>query len=251
MYFREKVVIVTGAGGGIGAQTALHLAKLGSSVSIVDIDENNLLKLAQEITEAGYPKPLSIIADITKDPERIINDTVSHFGRLDVLVNNAGIAKSDMVSNFDASQFDHMINVNLRSAIILTNLAVPHLEKTQGNIVNVSSITGLRAYDHLLSYGISKSGLNLFTKCAAIEFASKGIRVNAVNPGMIRTKIHLSGEKDSDAFFEDKRKSVLIGRIGETSDVSSAIAYLASEPFVNGILHVVDGGGPNPKTKTS
>lgn len=243
MSFSGKVVLITGAGSGIGAETARHLAKLEASVSIVDINANRLSEVAEQIIKSGLPKPLPIVADVTKDPERIIDETVKHFGRLDVLVNNAGIFASDSAINFDASTFDRVMNVNLRSAIILTNLAVPHLEKTKGNIVNVSSVAGLRMYREFTSYCISKAGLNQFTQCAALDLAPKKIRVNAVNPGLIPTPIYEAiGVNNSNAnkFFEDN--GCLVDRTGHVSDISTAIAYLANETFVNGTLLTVDGG---------
>lgn len=196
------------------------------------------------IIKAGSPKPLPIVADVTVDAVRIINQTIEHFGRLDILVNNAGILKVDSVENFDANEFDRILNTNLRSAILLTHLAVPHLEKTKGNVVNVSSIGGLRAFDMFTSYCISKAGLDQFTKCAALALASKGIRVNAINPATIRTPIfEVLGIDESNAehFFEERKREYLVGRIGEVSDTSAAIAYLANESF-NGILLPVDGG---------
>lgn len=245
MNFKGKVILITGAGGGVGAETAHYLAKLGANVAIVDINENRLNEAAQQIIEAKLPEPLPIVADITQDPARIINETVNRFGRLDILVNNAGIILSDTVIKFDVNEFDRVINVNLRSAIVLTNLAVPHLERTKGNVVNVSSLCGLMACEAYLSYAISKAGLNHFTKCAAMDLASKGIRVNAVNPGILRTQLWSAvGVNDSvsDAFFDEMSNKMLVGRVGEVSDISSAIAYLASESFINGTLLSVDGG---------
>lgn len=243
MNFEGKVIIVTGAGGGLGGEASHHLAKLGANVSIVDLNEKSLMELTQRFIKSGLPKPLPIVADVTKDSERIINETIKHFGRLDVLVNNAGIFTSDSTINFNPIEFDHVINVNLRSAIMLTNSAVPHLEQTKGNIVNISSVAGLKPHGNYLSYCISKAGMNQFTKCAAMNLASKGIRVNAVNPGRIRTEIWKSvGIDPSSGSFEERAKMSLVPRVGEVTDVSSAIAYLASESFVNGILLSVDGG---------
>lgn len=245
MSFNGKVVLVTGASSGIGADAARHLAKLGAKVSIVGRNEQRLKLVAEQITKAGSPPPLPIVADVTKDAERIINDTVKHFGKLDVLVNNAGIFGMDSVLDFDVNFFDSIINTNLKSAIILTKLAVPHLEKTKGNVVNISSVAGLRGFDVYTTYCISKAGLDQFTKCAALVLGKKGIRVNSVNPAMIRTPIFASlGVNDSnqDKFFEEHKSDYLVGRIGEVSDTSAAIAYLASETFINGVLLPVDGG---------
>lgn len=245
MSFTGQVVIITGGSSGIGADAARHLAKLGASIAIVGRNEQRLNAVAEQIIQSGSPKPLPIIADVTKDAERIINDTISHFGRLDVLVNNAGIVFSDTVIDFNVANFDRILNTNLRSAMILTSLAVPHLEKTKGNIVNISSVAGIKALDIYTSYCITKAGLDQFTKCTAITLGPKGIRVNSVNAGLIRTPIFETigmTEENVEKFFKERNKDYLVGRIGEVSDTSSAIAYLASAPFITGVLLPVDGG---------
>ncbi|XP_031638573.1 uncharacterized protein LOC116350781 [Contarinia nasturtii] len=245
MSFSGKVVLITGASSGIGADAARHLASKGASVSIVGRNEKRLNEVAKEIIKAGHPTPLAIVADVTKDPERIIKETIKHFGKLDVLVNNAGIFGDDSVVNFDVNEFDRIINTNLKSVVVLTSLAVPHLERSRGNIINVSSICGLRAFDSYMSYCISKAGLDQFTKCAALTLASKKIRVNSLNPAVIKTPIFEAigiNESNEAQFYEERKNDYLVGRVGEVSDTSSAIAYLASESFVNGILLPVDGG---------
>lgn len=245
MSFDGKVVLITGASSGIGADAARHLAKLGAKVSIVGRNAKRLNAVTDQIIKAGSSKPLPIVADVTKDANRIISETINHFGRLDVLVNNAGVFMSDNVTEFDINEFDRVLNTNLRSVVILTNLAVPHLEKTKGNIVNISSICGLRPFDIYTSYCLSKAALDQFTKCSAITLAPKGIRVNSVNPATIRTPIFESigiNKTNEDQFYEARKLDYLVGRVGEVSDTSSAIAYLASESFLNGILLPVDGG---------
>lgn len=174
-----------GASSGIGADAARHLAKLGASVSIVGRNQKRLNEVAKQIIQAGSPKPLPIVADVTQDAKRIIDETVNRFGRIDVLVNNAGIFRGDSVVEFNTNEYDKLMEINLKSAIILTNLAVPQLEKTTGNVINVSSDAGITAYGAYMSYCISKAGLDQFTKCAAIGLASKKIRVNSINPGAL------------------------------------------------------------------
>lgn len=245
MSFSGKVVLITGASSGIGADAARHLAKLGAKVSIVGRNEKRLKEVAEQIIKAGSPTPLPIVADVTKDAERIINDTIKHFGKLDVLVNNAGIFGSDTVVDFDVNFFDRIYNTNLRSVFILTHLAVPHLEKTKGNVVNISSVAALRAFDIYTTYCTSKAALDQFTKCSAIVLAPKGIRVNSINPAVIRTPIFAAlgvNETNEQQFYEQCKDDHLVGRVGEVSDTSAAIAYVASQSFINGILFPVDGG---------
>jgi len=185
------------------------------------------------------------VADVSKDAKRIIDESIEYFGQLDVLVNNAGIFMTDTLEDINMSDYDRIMDTNLRSVVVLSNLAVPYLEKTKGNIVNVSSDAGIQPYGEYISYCISKAGMNQFTKCSAISLAKKGIRVNAINPGDVRTPIFESvgvTEENAGQFFEECAKQYLVGRVGEVSDTSAAIEYLASQPFINGILLPVDGG---------
>jgi len=245
MSFTGKVALITGASSGIGADAACHLAKLGAKVAIVGRNEKRLNDVAEKIIKAGYPTPLSIVADVSKDAKRIIDESIEYFGQLDVLVNNAGIFMTDTLEDINMSDYDRIMDTNLRSVVVLSNLAVPYLEKTKGNIVNVSSDAGIQPYGEYISYCISKAGMNQFTKCSAISLAKKGIRVNAINPGDVRTPIFESvgvTEENAGQFFEECAKQYLVGRVGEVSDTSAAIEYLASQPFINGILLPVDGG---------
>lgn len=245
MSFTGKVIIVTGASSGIGADAAKHLAALGGKVCLVGRNEEHLKNVAKDIKASGsLVHPLIIVADVTKDAERIIGDAVKHFGQLDVLVNNAGIFRNDSVNDFGISLFDEVLNTNLA---IITSLAVPHLEKTKGNIVNIASVLGMEAFAGTLSYSVSKAALNQYTKCIAIDLAAKGIRVNAINPAVIRTPLFensgISAEEAENVIDAYKPRH-LIGRIGKPLDTSEAIAYLASDSasFVTGILLPVDGG---------
>lgn len=247
MSFKGKVIIVTGASSGIGADCARHLAKLGGKLALVGRNEKRLNEVAEQIKKNGSPTPLAIVADVTKDSQRIIDDTIKHFGQLDVLVNNAGVFTTNNVADsFDIEEFDRIWNTNVRSVAILIHLAVPHLKKTKGNIVNVSSIAGLMSFANTLAYGTSKSALDQLTKCCAIDLAPL-IRVNGIQPAMIRTPIFEALGLDSAAtekLFEDSVGQYLVGRIGEVSDTSAAIAFLACESasFLTGLLMPVDGG---------
>ncbi|XP_031638274.1 uncharacterized protein LOC116350578 [Contarinia nasturtii] len=248
MSFEGKVALITGASSGIGADAAIHLAKLGASVSIVGRNEIRLNAVAEKIKNSGSPVPLTIVADVTKDAERIVDETIKHFGKLDVLVNNAGIVGQDNVTTFDMPEFDRIFNTNVRSVITLSKLCVPHLEKTRGNIVNVSSIAGLKAVPNVLSYCMSKAALDQFTKCSALDLAPKHIRVNSINPGIIKTPIFKTvglTEEVAEKMFDEYKSKYPLGRVGEVSDTSSAIAYFADEKsasFLTGILLTVDGG---------
>lgn len=178
MSFNGKIVLITGADG-IGADAACHLAKLGANVSIVGRNAKHLNQLAEQIESAGSLAPLTIVADVTKDAERIVEETIKHFGQLDVLVNNAGIISQDNAIEANISEFDRVFDTNVRSVITLTKLCVPHLERTKGNVVNISSVAGSKAIPNIMSYSMSKAALDQFTKCASIDLADKGIRGTA------------------------------------------------------------------------
>lgn len=136
MSFVNKVIIITGAGSGIGAHAAVHLASKGAKISLVDRNEIGLIEISDQIKSAGAPDPLFIVADVTTDAERIIGDTVNHFGKLDILINNAGIVARNSVETIDLDEYDRIMNVNVRIIVVLSKLSVPHLEKTKGNILN-------------------------------------------------------------------------------------------------------------------
>lgn len=230
---------------------ARHLAtKLGASVAIVGRNEKKLNDVAEQIKSDGGPEPLAIVADVTKDSEKIINETINRFGKLDVLVNNAGMYQMQNLETITLEAFDKVFDTNVRSVIRLTQLAVPHLEKTKGNIINVSSIGGICAYPDELGYGLSKSALDQFTRCISVELGPKGIRVNSINPADIDTPIlQTVGQTDEDIQkYKEKVKTIYpVGRIGNTGDTANAIEFLAKaeSSFINGILLLVDGGLKN------
>lgn len=248
MAFEGKTVLITGASSGIGADAAIHLAKLGAEVAIVGRNEKRLNAVVEQIKQNGSPAALAISADVTKDAQRIVDETIARFGKLDVLVNNVGIVITSKVPDLNMDDFDRVFDVNVRSVIILTQLCVPHLEKTKGNIVIVSSIAGFNPQPNLTTYCTSKAALNQFSKCAAMDLAPRGIRVNSVNPGVIRTPIHetfLGGAENANRFMEEYGKRYPVGRAGEVADTSAAIAYLADNnvaSFLTGLLLPVDGG---------
>lgn len=136
MSYKGKVILITGASSGIGADAARHLAKLGAKVSIVGRNEKRLNEVVGEIKKSTSSTPLSIVADVAKDAERIVNETIKHFGKLDVLVNNAGFGISDNVAEANLSEFDRLFDTNVRAVINLTKLCVPHLEKSKGNVLS-------------------------------------------------------------------------------------------------------------------
>lgn len=247
MDFTGKVVLITGASSGIGAGAAKYLASLGATVSLSGRNADNLNAVA---TECKSPvAPLQIVADVcvADDAVRIVNETVDKFGRIDVLINNVGIIEKGSIEATSVEQYDRVMAVNVRSVYQLTILAVPHLVASKGNIVNVSSVTGIRAFPGVLAYNMSKSAIDQFTRCTALELAPKGIRVNSINPGVIVTDLHKRGGMDDEeyaAFLLHCRDTHALGRPGTVEETAKAIAFLASDmaSFITGVQLPVDGG---------
>lgn len=243
-----KIALVTGATSGIGRATALRFAQAGARVAAAGRDEARLAEVIEEIRSGGG-EALAIIADVTGEgaAERTVTETVERYGALDVLVNAAGHLSHGTIETTLLADWDKMLNVNLRAVFQLMQQAVPFLEERRGNIVNVSSVTGLRAFPGVLAYCVSKAGLDQLTRCSALELAPRGVRVNAVNPGVVKTEIHKRGgmsEKDYAAFLERSKSTHPLGRVGEASEVAELILYLASTraAWITGATYSIDGG---------
>ncbi|CAL8084623.1 unnamed protein product [Calicophoron daubneyi] len=178
-----KIALITGAGCGIGKATALLFAKLGARLVLVDLREEDLNATTNECNGISETPVLPIVADIADDHmvQVIHQKTLDHFGGLDILVNNAGIFAEDTAENFDPQMFDRCIKVNLRAPIMLTQAFIAALVKSKGAVVNVSSMASLRVDTAVMSYGVSKAGQDMFTKCAALQLAPKGVRVNSIH----------------------------------------------------------------------
>ncbi|XP_030562334.1 uncharacterized protein LOC115763760 [Drosophila novamexicana] len=247
--FKDKVIIVTGASSGIGAATAVHLASLGGLLVIVGRNEAKLKETADNILAAGCAPALQLQADMNKeaDVEQILAATLKQYGRLDVLVNNAGILEMGSIENTTLEQYDRVMNTNVRALYQLTMLATPELVKTKGSIVNVSSVNGIRSFAGVLAYNVSKAAVDQFTRCVALELAPKGVRVNSVNPGVIITELQKRGGLDEATyakFLERAKETHALGRPGDVHEVAAAIAFLASNDasFTTGVNLAVDGG---------
>ena len=243
-----RVVMVTGATSGIGRAVANRFASVSDRVIAIGRKASVLQEVASEISARGG-EASTISLDVTNDAE--VRDSferaIAQAGRLDVLVNAAGHISSGSIENTSLTAWDAMMNVNLRSVFHLMQLATPHLIKTKGNIVNISSVTGLRSFPGVLAYCVSKAGLDQLTRCAALELAPKGVRVNAVNPGVVVTEIHKRGgmnEADYDKFLEHSKTTHPLGRVGDPDEIADLVFYLASERagWITGATYQIDGG---------
>lgn len=243
-----KIVLVTGATSGIGRATALRFAQAGARVAIVGRNLAALQEVTEAITTSGG-EVFASYADLAVEAEaaRIVAGTAERFGGLDVLVNAAGIIQTGSIETTSLEQWDTMMNINVRSVFHQMNLAVPLLEKTRGNIVNLSSVAGLRSFPGLLAYCVSKAAIDQLTRCAALDLAPKGIRVNAVNPGVVVTEIHRRGgmsEEDYAAFLDHSKATHPLGRVGDANEIAELILFLASERagWITGATYSIDGG---------
>ncbi|KAL7836749.1 hypothetical protein AOLI_G00280330 [Acnodon oligacanthus] len=246
---RDKVTLITGASSGIGAGTAVLFAKLGAKLALNGRNVENLARIAKECEDCGASKPLLVPGDMTdeKTVKKTVELTVAHFGRLDVLINSAGILAMGTIETTDMAQYDQVMNVNVRSVYHLTHLCVPYLIKTKGSIVTVSSVNGQRSFPGVLAYCMSKSAIDQFTRCIALELAPKQVRANSVCPGVIITEVHKRAGLDEEQykqFLEKCKVTHALGRPGDVEEVAHAIAFLASDAatFITGVNLPVDGG---------
>ncbi|CAH2094183.1 unnamed protein product [Euphydryas editha] len=243
MNFTDKVVIITGASSGIGAESAIAFSRAGAHVVVVGRNESKLKEVATKCTN-----PLVIRADVSidDDAKRIVDETLKTFGQLDVLVNNAGLSNTmgTILQGDIMKSFDSIMSVNLRAVVHLTKLAAPHLIKSKGNIINISSVAGFLTpfSPQAISYCVSKSAVNHFTVCAAVELGAHGVRVNGICPGPVRTDF-LANAKYQTTWDAYKKHNIL-GRVSETDEVADLIIYLASDKAkgITGSNYVIDNG---------
>jgi NAD(P)-dependent dehydrogenase (short-subunit alcohol dehydrogenase family) len=245
---KDKIAVVTGASSGIGRATALLFAKHGSDVVALGRNEGELSSLREEARDSDGSIKIHL-GDITETSQidRLVAETVDAFGKIDVLVNAAGVIKNGTIENTTLDDWDKMMNINLRSIFYLMQKCIPHMEDCKGSIVNVSSVTGTRAFPNVLAYCVSKAATDQLTRCSALELASKGIRVNAVNPGVVVTNLHRRGgmsEDDYTKFLTNAKNTHPIGRAGEPEEVAELIYFLASDKasWITGATYEIDGG---------
>ena len=255
----RKAVLVTGGTSGVGLAAAKRFRRAGCDVCIAGRSEARGEKALAELKdvvpegaaggEAAAPGTMFVAADVRRvaDCEALVQAAVARFGRLDVLVNSAGVYAEGAIDDLTEELFDDVIAVNLKGTVFASRAAVPHLRKTRGCIVNVGSDAGVHGNYFCTAYCAAKGGVSLFTRALALELAHEGVRVNAIAPGDLLTPLteaQLAAASDRSAALREMASVYPVGHIGTADDAAAAICYLASEDagFITGTILSIDGG---------
>ena len=237
-----EVAIITGAARGIGKAITMALVNEGASVVISDINEE-VHNVAAEIRNSGG-QAASVVGNVTKltDCEALVEEAIKQFGKLDILVNNAGITKDNLLLRMSEDEWDAVLNINLKGTFLCTKAAIkPMMKQRSGKIINIASVIGQMGNAGQANYAASKGGVISFTKTMAKELGSRNIRVNAIAPGFIESKM-------TDVLSEEAKSNLMrlipLGTLGKPEYVADAVVFLASSAasYITGQVLNVDGG---------
>lgn len=243
MRLKDKVAVITGAGQGIGKTTALLFSREGASIVVADINESQAQATANEITTNGG-KAIVVKVNVAslKECDQLAKTIIEKFGKVDILINNAGITRDATLAKMTEEQFDQVISVNLKGVFNMTKAITPFMvEKGYGKVVNTSSVVGLYGNFGQTNYVATKAGVIGMTKVWAREFGRKGITVNAVAPGFIATDMIATVPEKVITGIKERTP---LQRLGEPIDIANAYLFLSSDEsaFISGIILSVDGG---------
>lgn len=235
-------MLITGAGSGIGAAAARKFSAEGANVTLMGRRADKLEEVAAYLPAA---RTLTVAGDVSDegDVERVVAQTVARFGRLDVLVNNAGVGAHRSIKDMKMSQFDKVMAINVRGLVLMSQQALPHLIGSKGNIVNVGSVSGIRADWKMAAYNAAKGAVTNLTRSMAIDLGRDGVRVNEINPSLTLTEM-TAGLEGNEKLLERINQRMPLGRIASADEVAGPILFLASDEacFVTGVSLPVDGG---------
>jgi NAD(P)-dependent dehydrogenase (short-subunit alcohol dehydrogenase family) len=242
----NKIAVVTGAGSGIGRACAIALAREGAKVALIGRRKERLEETAREIGDSA----LVVAADVSAQDEiaRVVEQTVAHFGGLNVLLNNAGVLHIGTAEQITEEQWDETFNVNVRGLWLLSRAVLPAMRKAGGgSIINMASVLGINGARNRASYAPSKGAVVLLTKCMAIDHGHEHIRVNAICPSFVETDLTaavISKAPNPNSVRSERIAVHPIGRLGQPEDVAGLAVYLASDEssWVTGLVFPVDGG---------
>jgi NAD(P)-dependent dehydrogenase (short-subunit alcohol dehydrogenase family) len=243
---QTRVAIITGAGRGIGEGCARAFAGQGFAIAIAEKDVDLGLKLESDLQDLGF-QAFFVETDVTSSLsiEHLISQILSRFGRIDVLVNNAGRNKRTPLLEISQNEWDSGILLNLSSVFLMSQAAMPHLIATKGSIVNVSSLVGLQGQPEAVVYAAAKGGVIALSKTLALDFAPLGVRVNCICPGDIWTPQYsewLTEQPDGKALLKAINARLPVGRLGTIEQTAEAVLFLATNGFANGVILTLDGG---------
>ena len=240
----KMIALITGAGRGIGAKIALTLAAEGTDIAVVDYSDEAAAKETMDALAAAGVTARYYKCDVSdfNATKEVVDRVVKDFGKIDILVNNAGITADKLLMRMDESDWDRVLNINLKGCFNMVRHVTPYMmRKRYGRIVSISSVVGLMGNAGQANYSASKAGIIGLTKTVAKEFGSRGVTANAVAPGFIKTAM-------TDALTEEQKqamhKLIPLGSLGETEDIAQAVRFLVSDAarYITGVVLRVDGG---------
>tara|TARA_B100002051_G_C16745895_1_gene647601 strand:+ start:2707 stop:3444 length:738 start_codon:yes stop_codon:yes gene_type:complete len=235
----HKIAVVTGASRGIGKQIARDLIISGAKVALISRSEKELNIVSQEFSKLGKTIPLPLDIKNIEDVKNAIKTIIDKWGKIDILVNNAGVTSDNLLIKMKESEWNHVIDINLKGTFNCIKSVIPHmLKKRSGKIINITSVVGISGNAGQSNYCASKAGVIGLTKSIGKEYGVKGINVNAIAPGFIETD--MVQDLDSDSFI----KNITLGRKGKPNDISTLVCFLSSNDgdYIANQVIKVDGG---------